>query len=220
MALRSRALTTAVRLGGRSHLAQLSYLPIKRVFDLVFGLAILIPVFLVGLACAIAIRLDSPGPVIFTQKRVGKDGRVFPAYKFRTMVENAEELKKELAHLNVLPPPDFKIPDDPRVTRTGRFLRRTSLDELPQIINVLRGEMSFVGPRPCSIQLNAYNLWQCERLEVPPGITGLWQIEGRGETSFDERLRLDIKYIQSMSLWLDIKLIVRTLGVVFRGTGT
>jgi lipopolysaccharide/colanic/teichoic acid biosynthesis glycosyltransferase len=220
MALTYQALTTAARLGGRSHLAQRSYLRIKRVFDLIFGLTILLPVFLVGLACAIAIRLDSPGPVIFTQKRVGKDGVLFRTYKFRTMVENAEELKAKLAHLNVLPPPDFKIPDDPRVTRIGRFLRRTSLDELPQIINVLRGEMSFVGPRPCSIQLNAYNLWQCERLEVPPGITGLWQIVGRGETSFDERLRLDIKYIQSMSLWLDIKLIVHTLAVVFRGTGT
>lgn len=206
-------------LGGRSYLPARRYLRVKRAFDLVFCAAILVPVAVVGILCAIAIRLDSPGSIMFTQKRVGKDGRIFRMYKFRTMVQNAEELKASLAHLNVLPPPDFKIPDDPRVTRVGRFLRRTSLDELPQFINVLKGDMSIVGPRPTDFGLNAYNIWHCERLEVPPGITGLWQLEGRHVSTFDERLRLDIRYIQSMSLLQDIKLIVRTVGVVFKGTG-
>jgi lipopolysaccharide/colanic/teichoic acid biosynthesis glycosyltransferase len=207
------------RLGGRCPLAARAYLRIKRVFDVVFCTIILLPVAIVGLLCAVAIRLDSPGPIMFTQVRTGKDGRLFRMYKFRTMVQNAEELKASLAHLNVLPPPDFKIPDDPRITRVGRFLRKTSLDELPQFLNVLKGEMSIVGPRPTDFGVSDYDLWHCERLEVPPGITGLWQLEGRHVSTFDERLRLDIKYIQSMSLWMDIKLIIRTVSVVFKGTG-
>jgi lipopolysaccharide/colanic/teichoic acid biosynthesis glycosyltransferase len=196
-----------------------SHLTTKRVFDFAFCLAILLPVTLVGLVCALAVRLDSPGPVFFSQLRIGKDGRPFRMYKFRTMVQNAAELKASLAHLNVLPFPDFKIPDDPRITRVGRFLRKTSLDELPQFVNVLRGEMSLVGPRPAEDGMDSYRLWYGERLEVPPGITGIWQLEGRHSTSFDERLRYDIEYIRSMSLWLDVKLILRTLLVVFKGTG-
>jgi lipopolysaccharide/colanic/teichoic acid biosynthesis glycosyltransferase len=203
----------------RSLWAGRRYLKVKRLFDLAFCALILVPVALVGLLCAIAIRLDSSGPVLFTQVRVGRDGRPFRMYKFRTMVENAEELKASLAHLNVLPPPDFKIPNDPRITGVGKFLRRTSLDELPQFINVMTGEMSIVGPRPTDFGLSSYDLWHCERLEVPPGITGLWQLEGRASTSFDERLRLDIEYLQTMSLVQDIKLIVRTVAVVFRATG-
>jgi lipopolysaccharide/colanic/teichoic acid biosynthesis glycosyltransferase len=195
------------------------YLRVKRAFDLVFCTLIVLPVALVGVICALAIRFETPGPALFTQLRVGRDGREFRIYKFRTMVENAEELKASLAHLNVLPPPDFKIPEDPRITRVGRILRKTSLDELPQFMNVVKGEMSIVGPRPTDFGMNAYDLWHTERLEVPPGITGLWQIEGRHSTSFDERLRLDIEYLGSMSLLGDIKLILRTVGVVFRGTG-
>jgi len=195
------------------------YLPTKRVFDVLFCIVIAIPVALVAGLCALAIRLESPGPVLYSQLRIGKDGRPFRMWKFRTMVENAEELKASLAHLNVLPPPDFKIPDDPRVTRVGRFLRKTSLDELPQFVNVLKGEMSIVGPRPAEDGMDTYLLWYGERLEVPPGITGIWQLEGRASTSFDARLRYDIEYIRSMSLWLDIKLILRTVGVVFHGTG-
>ncbi len=195
------------------------YLRIKRVFDVLFCSAILIPVLIIAFLCAVAVRLDSPGPILFSQVRAGKDGRLMRIYKFRTMVANAEELKASLAHLNVLPPPDFKIPDDPRITRVGRILRKTSLDELPQFVNVLRGEMSLVGPRPCSISMGSYDLWHCERLEVPPGITGLWQLEGRHVSTFDERLRLDIKYIEEMSLKTDIKLILRTLLVVFKGSG-
>lgn len=197
----------------------MSYLPLKRAFDLTFCLLILIPVALVAIICAVAIRLESPGPVLFTQQRTGKDGRLFRMYKFRTMVRNAEELKASLAHLNVLPAPDFKIPDDPRMTRVGKLLRKTSLDELPQFLNVLKGDMSIVGPRPTDFGIEQYHLWHCVRLEVLPGITGLWQIEGRHSTSFDERLRLDIKYIESMSLITDIKLIIRTVAVVFQGTG-
>jgi lipopolysaccharide/colanic/teichoic acid biosynthesis glycosyltransferase len=191
----------------------------KRAFDLVFCFLTLLPVAAVALICAVAVRLDSPGPIVFSQVRAGKDGRPFRMYKFRTMVQNAEELKGSLAHLNVLPPPDFKIPNDPRVTRVGRILRKASLDELPQFVNVLKGEMSLVGPRPCTVKLDAYAIWHGERLEVPPGITGIWQLEGRHVSSFDERLRFDIRYIEEMSLLLDIKLILRTVLAVCKGSG-
>ena len=123
----------------------------------------------IGLLCALAIRLESPGPVLFAQQRTGQHGVRFPMFKFRTMVQNAEELKASLQHLNILPPPDFKIPNDPRVTRVGKFLRKTSLDELPQILNVIRGEMSIVGPRPTSFAASTYDLWHSERLEVAAG---------------------------------------------------
>jgi lipopolysaccharide/colanic/teichoic acid biosynthesis glycosyltransferase len=189
----------------------------KRAMDLVLcmlGLPILLPVL--GLV-ALAVRLDSPGPIVFRQQRTGRDGQRFWMYKFRTMVRDAEELKASLAHLNILPPPDFKIPNDPRITRVGRFLRKTSLDELPQVFNVLRGEMSVVGPRPTSFAPSTYSLWHTTRLEVRPGITGLWQITGRNETTFDERLRLDIAYVRGMSLREDLRIILRTvLSVVHR----
>lgn len=203
----------------RSRVPDRSYLFRKRLFDLVVATGIL-PIVLPVLAlCALLIRLDSPGPVIFRQSRTGLDGRLFRMYKFRTMVANAEDLKASLAHLNILPPPDFKIIDDPRITRVGRFLRKTSLDELPQILNVLRGEMSLVGPRPTDFGVDRYDLWHCERLEVPPGITGLWQVKGRHVSSFDERLRMDIEYIEKASLRQDIWLILRTVLVVVKGTG-
>ena len=140
-------------------------------------------------------------------------------WKFRTMVANAEELKPQLAHLNILPPPDFKIPNDPRITKVGRFLRATSLDELPQLFNVLRGDMSLVGPRPTSFPASSYDLWHTKRLDVAPGMTGLWQLEGRNATTFDERLRLDVKYIRHMSLTQDLRLMARTVGAVVRRDG-
>jgi lipopolysaccharide/colanic/teichoic acid biosynthesis glycosyltransferase len=140
-------------------------------------------------------------------------------YKFRSMVPNAEELKKELAHLNELKWPDFKITNDPRVTRIGNILRRTSLDELPQLLNVIKGDMSLVGPRPTSFAPDTYDLWQTVRLEVVPGLTGLWQIIGRGETEFYERLRLDIMYIKHRSLWLDIEILFRTVLAVIAQRG-
>jgi lipopolysaccharide/colanic/teichoic acid biosynthesis glycosyltransferase len=191
----------------------------KRVLDLALTLAALPIVIPIGLVCAAAIWIDSPGPLIFTQQRAGRDGRVFRMYKFRTMVPNAAALKASLAHLNVLPPPDFKIPHDPRITRVGRFLRRTSLDELPQLINVIRGEMSLVGPRPTSFLSDTYALWHTERLEVKPGMTGLWQVEGRGSSTFDERLRLDIAYLRNMSLPTDLRIIARTVAEILRRSG-
>jgi lipopolysaccharide/colanic/teichoic acid biosynthesis glycosyltransferase len=195
------------------------YRSVKRSLDLILCTLALPLVLPIGLLVALAIRLESPGPIMFSQMRTGQHGIRFPMFKFRTMVQNAEELKASLQHLNILPPPDFKIPDDPRITRVGKFLRKTSLDELPQIINVIRGEMSIVGPRPTSFAAATYDLWHSERLEVVPGITGLWQIKGRGTMTFDERLRLDIEYIQKRSIWLDLKLIVLTALAVFRGSG-
>ena len=196
-----------------------TYLALKRAIDL--GLCVLFaPVLVPVMAlCAVAVRLDSRGPVLFRQERTGRHGRRFPMYKFRTMLRNAEELKAQLAHLNVLPPPDFKIPNDPRITSVGRFLRKTSLDELPQILNVVRGDMSLVGPRPTSFASSTYSLWHTERLEVPPGITGLWQVHGRNSTTFDERLRLDIDYIRNMSLGLDFKILMWTVVSVVRRSG-
>ena len=195
------------------------YLVSKRILDIVLSFTALIVAAPILLACALAIRLETPGSVMFSQKRTGRAGRRFPMWKFRTMVANAEELKAELAHLNILPPPDFKIPNDPRVTKVGRFLRATSLDELPQLFNVLRGDMSIVGPRPTSFPASSYELWHTQRLDVAPGMTGLWQLEGRNATTFDERLRLDVQYIRHMSLGQDLRLMARTVGAVVRRDG-
>lgn len=191
----------------------------KRIFDValcLLGLPFILPVM--GI-CAALIWLNNPGPILFRQQRTGKGGQRFTMYKFRTMVTNAEELKREYAHLNELTWPDFKITDDPRVTRIGRFLRKTSLDELPQVFNVLKGEMSLVGPRPTSFDVSTYSLWHTERLEVLPGITGLWQVSGRSDLDFDDRLRLDIEYIEQQSLWLDIQILLRTVTTVFSQKG-
>ena len=197
-----------------------AYLIAKRLMDLALVLVsapIWIPIL--GLI-ALSIKLESPrDPVVFFQNRTGKGGQRFKMIKFRTMVVDAEQLKKELAHLNELQWPDFKITNDPRITRVGRFLRKASLDEVPQIINVLRGEMSLVGPRPTSFAADTYQLWQTERLDVMPGITGLWQIIGRTETEFDERLRLDIAYIERRCIWLDIQILARTVIAVFQQKG-
>jgi lipopolysaccharide/colanic/teichoic acid biosynthesis glycosyltransferase len=193
--------------------------PGKRLSDLLILLLsapITIPLLIV---VAILVRLDSSGPVIFTQQRTGQHGRRFRMYKFRTMVANAEELKASLAHLNMLPWPDFKVPDDPRVTRIGRVLRKTSLDELPQLLNVLRGEMTIVGPRPTSFAPTTYRLWHTERLELTPGITGLWQTKARGSSTFDERLRYDIEYLDRMSPMLDAKIIALTALAVVNRSG-
>jgi lipopolysaccharide/colanic/teichoic acid biosynthesis glycosyltransferase len=136
------------------------------------------------------------------------------------MIMGADEKKNDLLHLNELKWPDFKISDDPRITKWGTFLRKTSLDELPQIINVIKGEMSLVGPRPTSFSAETYSLWHTERLDVMPGITGLWQLLGRGESEFDERLRLDIAYIERQSIWFDLCILLRTLISVFRQKGS
>jgi lipopolysaccharide/colanic/teichoic acid biosynthesis glycosyltransferase len=194
-------------------------LRLKRLIDVAVCVAALPVLLPVGLLCALAIAIDTPGPIVFTQQRTGRHGARFAMYKFRTMVRNAEELKPTLQHLNILPPPDFKIPNDPRITRVGGFLRKTSLDELPQVINVLRGEMSIVGPRPTSFAASTYSLWHTQRLEVPPGITGLWQIGGRNELTFDERNRLDAAYVRELSLWRDLKIMLLTVGSVVRRSG-
>lgn len=191
----------------------------KRALDIfvcLMALSFLLPIFLI---CALLIWLDDPGPVFFKQLRTGKGGARFRMYKFRTMVTNAEELKLKYAHLNELTWPDFKMTNDPRVTRVGRILRKTSLDEMPQIINVLKGDMSLVGPRPTSFDVSTYSLRHTERLEVVPGITGLWQISGRSDVDFDQRLLLDIEYIERRSLWFDIQILFRTVVAVFKQEG-
>jgi lipopolysaccharide/colanic/teichoic acid biosynthesis glycosyltransferase len=198
---------------------RVSYERCKRLLDIVLCLACL-PVFLPVLGVAsVAIWLFDGGPVLFYQERTGRHGRRFHMWKLRTMVVNAPELKLGLAHLNERDGPDFKIEDDPRITTVGRWLRRTSIDELPQIFNVLRGEMSLVGPRPTSFGADTYTLWHTERLEVRPGITGLWQICGRGGLDFDERVRLDIDYIAHRSIASDLLILLRTVAPVLSGRG-
>jgi exopolysaccharide biosynthesis polyprenyl glycosylphosphotransferase len=195
-------------------------LVLKRALDV--GLVLLAAPLALPLAglLALAIRLDSPGPVIFRQTRIGKGGRPFTTYKFRTMSPDAEARKAELAALNEADGPIFKIRNDPRVTRVGRVLRRTSLDELPQLWNILRGEMSLVGPRPPTPdEVAQYEHWHLRRLEVTPGLTGLWQVLGRSDTSFDEMVRLDIYYAENWSLGLDIRIVLQTIPVVLLGRG-
>lgn len=191
----------------------------KRFMDIVLCLVSLPFVLPVLGLCCLAVRLDSKGPIFFFQPRTGKGGHTFKMYKLRTMVKNAAELKEKFMHLNELTLPDFKITNDPRITRVGRILRKTSLDEIPQIFNVLHGDMSLVGPRPTSFSAKTYSLWHTARLEIKPGVTGLWQISGRHELDFDDRLRLDIAYIRNQSLWLDIQILFRTIGAVFSGRG-
>ena len=195
------------------------YLLVKRGFDLLVSALLILLLLPVFAGCALLIWLEDGRPILFAQRRTGRAGRRFRMYKFRTMVRNAEELKSRLAHLNELTWPDFKITNDPRITRIGRILRRTSLDELPQLFNVIKGDMSLVGPRPTSFEAGTYALWQTERLEVTPGITGLWQISGRSELDFNERLNLDIDYIERASLWLDLQILLRTVAVVLTRRG-
>lgn len=196
-----------------------AYRRVKRAIDIMCCLMIAPLALPLLLLVALLVYVDSPGKIFFSQLRTGKGGRRFRMYKFRTMVPNAEELKLVYAHLNELTWPDFKITDDPRVTRIGKILRKTSLDELPQILNVLKGDMSLVGPRPTSFAPDTYRLWHTERLEVVPGITGLWQVHGRSNLDFDDRLKLDIAYIERQCLWMDIQILFRTVGQVFIGDG-
>jgi lipopolysaccharide/colanic/teichoic acid biosynthesis glycosyltransferase len=197
-----------------------AYHVVKRLLDLAIVIAsALFWLPLIGII-ALVITVTAPGaPAIFVQYRTGKGGQRFRMYKFRSMVPNAEELKVQYAHLNELQWPDFKITNDPRITPVGRFLRKTSLDEIPQLFNVLRGEMSLVGPRPTSFGADTYKLWHTERLDVTPGLTGLWQIIGRASMEFDDRLRLDIAYIERRSIWLDINILFQTVFAVFKQRG-
>ena len=195
------------------------YHRIKRTMDVAICLALLPLAVPIMIVCAGVIWIDDPGPLLFRQWRTGKGGTRFQMLKFRTMRTDAEEIKQQLAHLNELTWPDFKIANDPRITRVGWILRKTSLDELPQILNVLRGDMSLVGPRPTSFDVSTYQLWHTERLEVLPGITGLWQISGRSDIDFDERLRLDVEYIERQSLWFDVVILIRTIATLLRPRG-
>ena len=193
---------------------------LKRLCD--FGLASLLlialsPTFLI---IPLLIKLDSPGPVFYVSRRIGKRGRVFPCCKFRTMVANADQLRPTLAALNERDGILFKIKKDPRLTRIGRILRKFSLDELPQLFNVLCGDMSLVGPRPpLANEVGQYELEHFRRLEVLPGITGLWQVHARQDPSFNRYVALDLAYVENWSLWLDLKILVKTAEVVLRGTG-
>ena len=191
---------------------------IKRILDITLsglGLIVLSPILLI---VALIIKLTSKGPVFFIQDRAGLNGRTFKMIKFRSMVINAEELKEKLAHLNEMSGPVFKIANDPRVTPVGRFIRKTSIDELPQLWNVFTGSMSLVGPRPpLSKEVDMYNTKHRKRLSVKPGITCIWQVSGRNNVDFDEWMAMDAEYVDTLSLWLDIKLLAKTLpAVLFR----
>jgi len=177
------------------------------------GLIILAPIFLL---VGILIKLESKGPVFFSQERIGKYGYKFKMYKFRSMVKNAEELKDKLSKKNEMSGPMFKMKDDPRVTKIGKFIRKTSIDELPQLFNVLKGEMSLVGPRPSlPKEVVKFEGWMMKRLEVNPGLTCYWQVSGRNDIDFEDWMKLDIKYVRERSTLLDIKLILKTFFVLF-----
>lgn len=192
----------------------------KRLLDIAFSSVSLVLLSPVLLAIAIAVHTDTPGPIFYLSERIGKKGRVFKCIKFRTMVLDAERRRAEILHMNERDSVLFKITNDPRITRMGRFLRKYSLDELPQLFNVLRGDMSLVGPRPpIASEVKRYELNHLRRLDVVPGVTGLWQVQARQDPSFDSYISLDTAYIENWSLWLDIKILVRTVGVVLAGTG-
>jgi lipopolysaccharide/colanic/teichoic acid biosynthesis glycosyltransferase len=203
----------------RPLLSEVQYRRAKRFLDVTVCLMALPFVLLVLALCWLAIRLDSPGAAFFTQLRTGKGGQRFKMLKLRTMVINASELKEKYLHLNELTYPDFKITNDPRVTRVGKILRKTSIDELPQVLNVLMGHMSLIGPRPTSFSVDTYSLWHTARLAVRPGLSGLWQVSGRAELDFDDRLRLDVAYIRNRSFWLDLCILARTFTSVLSGRG-
>ncbi|HTV06167.1 MAG TPA: sugar transferase [Acidobacteriaceae bacterium] len=195
-------------------------LAFKRTGDFVFSLLALIVAAPVMAAIAIAIRLESEGPIFYVSERIGRRGHVFPCFKFRTMVKNADQLRHHLDSLNERDGVLFKLTNDPRITRVGRTLRKYSLDELPQFFNVLRGEMSLVGPRPpLASEVENYKLEHLRRLEVLPGLTGLWQVQARQDSSFEKYIALDTAYVENWSFWLDLKILVQTAEVVLRGTG-
>jgi exopolysaccharide biosynthesis polyprenyl glycosylphosphotransferase len=196
-------------------------LAVKRTLDVAISAILLVPLAPLFLVIAAAIKLKSPGPVFFSQERIGFNKRRFRIYKFRTMIADAELLMPTLENRNEVSGPVFKIRNDPRITPLGRFLRRSSIDELPQLINVLKGDMSLVGPRPLPVRdYEGFNEdWQRRRFSVKPGITCLWQVNGRSEISFDQWMLLDLKYMDEWSLWLDLKILAKTVPAVVRGSG-
>lgn len=195
-------------------------LKLKRALDFLSSALALLFVSPIMIALAVLVKLDSRGPVLYVSRRVGRKGRIFACYKFRTMVSDAEKLKAKLQHLNERDGVLFKITNDPRITRLGRYLRKYSLDELPQLFNVLKGDMSLVGPRPpLANEVAQYEIEHLRRLEVAPGITGLWQVEARTSPSFDRYIELDLNYVEQWSLMMDIRILLKTVAVVFAGTG-
>lgn len=200
---------------------QYVYRIVKRIFDIVassIAVVLLSPLFLI---LAIAIKIDDPkGPVFYTQTRVGKDGKTFQIIKFRSMVSNADELLARLKNQNEVEGAMFKMKNDPRITRVGRFIRKYSLDELPQLINVIGGSMSIVGPRPPLVsEVEQYTDYDKQRLMVVPGCTGMWQVGGRNDVDFDEMVHLDLTYIQNRSVWLDLKIMFETVKVMIIPNG-
>lgn len=211
-----------VHSASRISYSKLGYNILKRSFDFLSSLCALIVLSPVLIIVALIIFIDDPhGSPFFTQVRVGQDGKEFKMYKFRSMVCNAEELLKELQAKNEKDGPVFKIKDDPRITRIGHFIRKTSIDELPQLFNVVKGDMSIVGPRPAlPKEVAEYNKFQNRRLQVKPGLTCYWQAsDNRDDISFEDWMKLDIKYIHERSFWGDIKIILRTVKVVLTGQG-
>ena len=198
----------------------LFYAVSKRLVDIVLGTVALLIFSVPMILIALAIKLTSRGPIIYRQTRVGRGGRHFTFYKFRSMVVGAEEMLDQIRHTNTTNGPTFKNPNDPRVTPVGRFLRRTSLDELPQLLNVLRGDMSLVGPRPpLPSEVEEYGEVELRRLSVTPGITCLWQINGRSQLPFDKQVELDLEYIMKRSFWLDLLILLRTIPAVLTCRG-
>ena len=193
------------------------YLFFKRAMDIIgslCGIILLSPLLII---VALAIKIEDPkGSIFFSQQRCGKDNKLFPMYKFRSMVSNAEELLEELMEHNEMDGPVFKIKDDPRITRVGKFIRKTSIDELPQLLNIHRGDMSIVGPRPAiPHEVAEYSHYHKQRLLVKPGLTCIWQVSGRNSIGFEEWMDMDLEYIEKRNLWMDIKLIFKTVGVLF-----
>jgi exopolysaccharide biosynthesis polyprenyl glycosylphosphotransferase len=195
-------------------------LALKRIADVGLSLVLLVLLSPLLLSIALYIRVRDGSPVLFRQQRVGLHGRLFTCIKFRTMVPGAEAMQDSISHLNRVTGPAFKIPDDPRITGSGRFLRRTGLDELPQLLNVLRGEMSIVGPRPAPPrEVAGYSVWHRRRLMMRPGLTGVWQVEARQDDDFDRRAELDLQYIDRWSLWMDFKIMARTIPAIISQQG-
>ena len=217
---RSQTVTAAGRLFRMRRRDHTAYRIVKRALDIVLSALALIVLALPLLVIALMIhREDRTAPIFFKQRRTGLGGKPVEILKFRTMVKNADELKEQLREHSLVPWPDFRMVNDPRVTKLGRFLRRTSLDELPQFWNVFRGDMSLVGPRPTSFGVTTYDLWHTGRLDFRPGLTGPWQVWGRDTMDFEERCRLEISFFRKPSLLAELRILLATVGVVFRRTG-
>lgn len=203
-----------------THKKSYSYLLIKRGMDVIFSLIAIIILSPLLLITAICIKVDSIGPVIFSQSRVGKNGKVFKMYKFRSMVSDAEDLLCKLKSKNEMSGPMFKMKCDPRITKIGKFIRKTSVDELPQLFNILKGDMSIVGPRPnLPKEVEKFTSVQKQKLLVKPGLTCYWQVMGRSNIDFEDWMKLDLKYIRERNTWVDVKLILKTVKVLFGDDG-